>query len=156
MTTTVRALTTAEIGSAGFLALLWEAAGVETGALLRIRDAELPTLQVIGAAPAEVDGFAAFDERDGHLELHYIAVSDAARGGGLGSRLVDAVRHAAPHLELHAATDDDAVEFYRRIGFAIAPGPRDPRWPDRPRYACTITPLNEKHDEKPPPRRPES
>ncbi|GAA3029492.1 GNAT family N-acetyltransferase [Microbacterium dextranolyticum] len=138
----IRPLTAAEIGSAPFLALLWEAAGVETEALRRIRDDELPSLRVIGAVPSEVSGFAAFDERDGYLELHYIAVADTARADGLGSRLVDAARHSAPHLELHAGTDDDAVGFYRRLGFAIAPAPRDPRWPERPRYTCTIAPLD--------------
>lgn len=43
MTTPIRPLTRAEIESAAFGPLLWEAAGVDADALMHIRDAELPT-----------------------------------------------------------------------------------------------------------------
>ncbi len=145
MTTTVRPLTPDEIGSEAFLPLLWEAAGVDADALLWIRDAELPRLTVVGVVAGGILGFAAFgpDPARGRTELHYIAVAHEARGTGLGSRLVDAARRADPTLPLFASTDDDAVEFYRRLGFAVSDAPRDPRWPTRQRYDCTIPPLGD-------------
>lgn len=146
MTTPIRPLTRAEIESAAFGPLLWEAAGVDADALMHIRDAELPHLDVIGtveadaASAGDVVGFTAFDRRPDHLELHYLAVSEAARGVGLGARLIDAVRASAPGLALRAETDDDAVEFYRSLGFTVRDAPRDARWPGRRRYACEIGP----------------
>lgn len=146
MTTTVRTLTPDEIHSEAFLSLLWEAAGVDTDALIRIRDVELPTLTVVGSVDGDVRGFAAFGP-DGHgadrTELHYIAVAHEARGTGLGSRLVDAARRADPTAPLYASTDDDAVDFYRRLGFTVSDAPRDPRWPTRQRYDCLIEPLED-------------
>jgi len=141
MTAPIRPLTRAEIASPAFGPLLWEAAGVDADALMHIRDAELPRLQVVGAVEGDVVGFAAFDRRSDHLELEYLAVSEGARGAGLGTALIDAVRAAAPGLPLHAETDDDAVEFYRSLGFAVRDAPGDARWPGRRRYDCRIGPL---------------
>lgn len=141
MTAAVRPLTADEIGSASFLPLLWEAAGEDADALAWIRDADLPKLQVVGAVDGGVRGFAAFSPDGDRTEIHYIAVAHEARGTGLGRRLVDAARRADSTLPLFASTDDDAVEFYRRLGFTITGAPRDPRWPTRQRYHCTIAPL---------------
>lgn len=146
MTATVRPLTRAEIASRDFLPLLWEAAGVDADALAWIRDVDLPKLQVVGAVGDRLLGFAAFGPDGARTELHYIAVADDARGSGLGSRLVDAARRADTTLPLYASTDDDAVDFYRRLGFTVSSAPRDPRWPTRQRYDCTIAPLGDAAD----------
>lgn len=53
---------------------------------------------------------------------------------GLGSQLLNVVATSFP--EVYLETDDDAVDFYRKLGFVISPKERDPRWPDRERYAC--------------------
>lgn len=143
---TVRPLTRAEIESGAFWTLLGEAAGADAVGLLRIRDEELPGLETIGVVDGEVIAFAAYAEPArnggpvpaGSLVLEYIAVAADRRGEGLGTRLVDAVRRARPGIPLVAETDDDAVDFYRALGFAVAPAPRDARWPDRERYRCTL------------------
>jgi GNAT superfamily N-acetyltransferase len=144
VTATVRRLTAEEIDTDGFLALLGEAAGLDTDALIRIRDVELPTMTVVGTVDGSVLGFAAFGadtHGEDRTELHYIAVAHEARGTGLGSRLVDAARRADTTRPLYASTDDDAVDFYRRLGFVVADAPRDPRWPTRQRYDCLLDPL---------------
>lgn len=135
---TVRALTRPEIESPAFWALLHEAAGVDADALRRIRDTELPALAVIGVVDGDVIAFAAYAVEPDRLVLEYIAVASDRRGVGLGARLVDAVRRARPDLPLIAETDDDAVDFYRALGFSVDAAPRDARWPDRRRYRCTL------------------
>ena len=45
------------------------------------------------------------------------------------------VHRAAP---IFAQTDDDAIGFYRSLGFVDSPAPRDARWPDRQRYDCVL------------------
>ena len=142
MDTPIRPLTRAEIVSPAVGPMLWEAATVDADALMHIRDVELPHLEVIGSADdaGDVVGFAAFARHRDHLELHYLAVSETARGAGLGSRLIDAVRAADPSLPLRAETDDDAVDFYRTLGFTVTGAPRDARWPARRRYRCEMPP----------------
>ena len=115
MTATVRPLTADEIAADAFLALLWEAAGVDTDALIRIRDVELPTMTVVGTVEdGRVLGFAAFGA-DAHgadrAELHYIAVAHEARGTGLGSRLVDAAFCSLPSRPLYVISYNESVYF---------------------------------------------
>ena len=118
----IRPLTRAEIESAAFGPLLWEAAGVDADALMHIRDAELPHLDVIGtveadaASAGDVVGFTAFDRRPDHLELHYLAVSEAARGVGLGARLIDAVRALETLSEASTRTDQSSLRQARLAG----------------------------------------
>lgn len=52
--------------------------------------------------------------------------------------LVNAVRAAVGGAAIRAETDDDAVGFYRRLGFAITMRDPDPRWPGRQRYDCLL------------------
>lgn len=142
MTAQIRPLTADEIGSGEMWNLLADAAGVDTGALRQIRDTELPTMRVFGAVDRRVIGFAAVALRPDLLELEYLAVDASARGSGLGTRLIDAARRLDASLPLHAHTDDDAVDFYRALGFEVTRAPRDARWPDRERYACTLAALS--------------
>lgn len=138
----VRPLTRDEVEGSAFWTLLHEAAGVDDDALRGIRDAELPALDVIGVVDGDVIAFAAYAAAHDRLVLEYLAVDSDRRGAGLGARLVDAVRRARPALPLVAETDDDAVDFYRALGFAIGPAPRDARWPERRRYRCTLDAAN--------------
>ncbi|NLI85833.1 MAG: GNAT family N-acetyltransferase [Propionibacterium sp.] len=134
----VRPLTRAEIESPAFWTLLHEAAGVADDALRHIRETELAALEVIGVTDGEVIAFAAFTVTADQLTLEYIAVDAGSRGRGIGACLVDTIRSAHPGLPLLAETDNDAVDFYRALGFTVEPRPTDPRWPGRPRYRCTL------------------
>jgi ribosomal protein S18 acetylase RimI-like enzyme len=137
----IRLLSTAEIATDSFRRLLWRAAEVDDAALAAIVSDELPELTVLGIVDDDGPvGFVAFGARDGVMEIDYIAVSERAAGQGWGRALVDAVRARAGDRPLRAETDDDAVDFYRRLGFAVrAAGGPDPRWPDRRRYDCLLS-----------------
>lgn len=136
----IRRLGAAEIAGPEFVALLKLAAEVEDGELERIRTQELARLTVIGSVEdGRLVAFAAFDADADPVVLSYIAVDVGAQGRGLGNALIESVRRAAGGRALLAETDDDAVAFYRRIGFRITSrSDRDPRWPDRPRYDCLL------------------
>ncbi|KZE91786.1 GNAT family N-acetyltransferase [Microbacterium sp. TNHR37B] len=137
----IRPLRRDELEGAGFDALVWRAAEVDAEARARIVRDELTTMTVWGAV--ERDGtilaFAAFDAKPTLVHLEYIATSERAEGRGIGRALVQLLRTRTPGSTIHAETDDDAVGFYRRLGFTISPrAGRDPRWPDRQRYDCDL------------------
>jgi len=136
----IRALTADETTSAEFAHLLWLAAEVDDDELARIRRDELAGLAVIGAVQnCRVVAFAAFDPLDDPVPIEYIAVDEHEQGRGLGTALVAAVREAAGGRAVCAETDDDAVDFYRRLGFAVSGRKAaDPRWPGRRRYDCLL------------------
>jgi ribosomal protein S18 acetylase RimI-like enzyme len=137
----VRRLTRAEIDSAAFLRLLRLAAELEDEELRRIRDEELPAFDVFGiVVDGEVVGFSASRVETDRVALEYIATSPERRGAGLGAQLVAATRLTSPGRPLLAQTDDDAVGFYRALGFTATPAPADPRWPERQRYDCVLPP----------------
>lgn len=101
-------------------------AGTEADAeeLGRIVRDGLPRLSVIGVVEdGRVLAFAAFDSATDPVVIEYIAVDGHAQRFGHGTALVDAVRTAARGRSVYAQTDDDAVDFYRRIGpeFVVAP-----------------------------------
>lgn len=128
-----------DVASDEFRHLLWLAAEVESAELDRITHGELPHLWVRGMSdPDGLVAFIACDLRSNPVEIMYIAVHERARGLGLGRRLVQGIKDAAPNRGILAETDDDAVDFYRRLGFTIAAGHTDARWPDRRRYVCTL------------------
>jgi len=134
--TSIQALSADAIESDSFLALLFDAVEVESDALLRIRDEELPRLQVAGVVEHEsVVAFAAWDAASVPLVLEYIAVDATHRGRGLGRQLIE---YISANGAIEAETDDDAVDFYRRLGFTISDAGRDARWPDRRRYRCVL------------------
>lgn len=65
-----------------------------------------------------------------------IAVDEACRKRGVGSRLLSFVLENFNISELTAETDDDAVGFYLKFGFSIA---ETKTVFDTKRYVCTIS-----------------
>ena len=131
----IRDLAPSDLASPRFLELLRLAAELPDEELARLRDEELPALTVIGAVEdGRLDAFAAARPVEEGLEIEYLA----SLRRGLGSALVRELQRTHPGAAIIALTDDDAVGFYRRLGFTEAPAPTDPRWPGRPRYRCTL------------------
>lgn len=135
---TICALSTQEQDTADFWRLLWFAVEVDQGALRHIHDVELPALEVIGHVDQMVRSFVAFRQEPGRVVIEYIAVDHEQRGSGLGTELLTAVGDWHPQQPLVAQTDDDAIGFYRALGFRTALAPVDPRWPERRRYDCVL------------------
>jgi len=69
----------------------------------------------------------------GTIGIRSIVVAPAWRHRGLGRTLLDSLAGRAGASMVVAETDDDAVGFYRRCGFAIEDAP--PKF-GRPRYWC--------------------
>ncbi len=135
----IRALTSDETASPEFRHLLWLAVEVDDAQLNAIARDVLPKLTVHGVVKDDrVVAFVAFDAGTDPMAIEYIAVDEREQGRGHGTALIDAVRSHANGRSVYAQTDDDAVEFYRRAGFAVEPAEPDPRWPDRQRYDCLL------------------
>ena len=75
---------------------------------------------------------------EGGVEVLGIAVAEALRGRGIGRYMVRRLLEAVPCSTLTAETDDDAVDFYRRCGFAVTRFVR--AYPDGEavRYRCVL------------------
>lgn len=135
-----RELTATDFHSPAFRALLWLAVEVDDAELDRIIGEHLPRLTTVGVVDGgTVVGFVAYDEQTSPLTIEYIATAPERRGTGVGESLIRQVRAAHPAADIFAETDDDAIGFYRRVGFSHRSAPPDPRWPERPRYACTLS-----------------
>ena len=142
----IRALTRAELSSAEDAHLAWLAAEMGAGdhkVFARDQLAQLSTLGVFEhdtlVAIAAFAGASTSNIADDPVVLEYLATQESAQGRGLGRALVAAIHAEHPDRTIVAETDDDAVEFYRRLGFSIEQtGSSDPRWPDRRRYRCTL------------------
>ena len=137
----IRDLTAAEIDMPEFWHLLWFSSEYDDAKLRRVHETELPRLTVIGAWEGDdVVGFAAFKATTRGAVIEYLAVCEAAQGKGVGSALVGELRRRYPHATITAQTDDDAIGFYRSLGFMDSRAPLDRRWPDRRRYDCVLPP----------------
>lgn len=142
----IRALTRAELNSPDVAHLSWLAAEIEAGdheVFARDQLARLSTLGVFEhdtlVAFTAFAGAAPSNTADDPVVLEYLATHEGAQGRGYGRALVAAIQEKHPRRTLFAETDDDAVEFYRRLGFSIEhTDSPDPRWPDRRRYRCTL------------------
>jgi len=135
----MRNLSRADLESPQFLHLLWLATGLDNLSLRRIRDNHLPRLAVAGVmADGAVVGFVAYDEGDSRVVMKYIATVEARRGARIGSSLVHELQRRHPGLAIFAQTDDDAIGFYRKLGFTETAAPQDPRWPSQRRYDCLL------------------
>jgi ribosomal protein S18 acetylase RimI-like enzyme len=69
----------------------------------------------------------------GTIGIRSIAVAPTWRDRGLGRALIDSLAERARAKRVVAETDDDAVGFYRRCGFAVEDAPPKS---GRPRYWC--------------------
>jgi ribosomal protein S18 acetylase RimI-like enzyme len=137
---TFRTLTKTDFNGPEFRELLWLAVEVEDAELTQIINEHLPQLSTVGIMDGDsLLGFVAYDPKASHLTIEYIATTPEQRGTGLGESLIRQIQHTHPAVDIYAETDDDAIGFYRRIGFVHHSAPRDPRWPDRARYACMLT-----------------
>jgi ribosomal protein S18 acetylase RimI-like enzyme len=135
----IRTLRRDETAGPGFAHLMWLATEAGEQELGRILREELPGLSVIGVVEGNrVVAFAALDPGVDPTVIEYIAVEEASQGRGHGGALVDAARDAGSSRAVYAETDDDAVDFYRRLGFTVTGKAPDPRWPERQRYACLL------------------
>jgi ribosomal protein S18 acetylase RimI-like enzyme len=135
----IRELTADELATPEFAHLLWLAVEVDDVEVARIASEHLPELTIRGVVEdGRVVAFIACDVAADPLTIEYIAVEEDARTRGHARALVEAARDLAGGRDVYAQTDDDAVDFYRRIGFEITDRERDPRWPERRRYDCRL------------------
>ena len=132
-------LSPADFDRDAFRRLLFAATDYDDDRLQQVIDDELPGRTVIGTRDAGVvTGFAAFAPDPDTTVLEYIAAAEDRRGEGVGTALIAAVQRRNPGSAVLAETDDDAVDFYRAVGFLVRPGSPDPRWPGRQRYECLL------------------
>ncbi len=134
----MRTLTAVEMEDGHFFSLLRESAGQNDDELRALIAGDLRAMRVVGAFHiSSLVAFAAFRVTEDKIILEYTAVDDACRRQGVGRSLIREIREAHPGALL-AETDDDAVEFYRRLNFRISRGTPDPRWPETQRYTCVL------------------
>jgi ribosomal protein S18 acetylase RimI-like enzyme len=69
------------------------------------------------------------------LELKHIAVEPGARGNGYGRGLILELIEIKQPAIIEAETDEDSVEFYRRVGFAIVS--LGEKYPGAERFKCS-------------------
>lgn len=155
----IRDLATAELASDAVRGLMHLACGYEGARLDAVIRDELPALTVTAVVPASGPSegargpasdalpiaLAAFcpagtDGSDGSpAVIEYLATAPRHQHEGVASLLIDEIRRRRPKAAVIAETDDDAIGFYRALGFTDEPA-TDPRWPDTPRYRCTLAP----------------
>lgn len=87
------------------------------------------------AEDGRVLGICGFEVTASQVEIHLIAVDEDHHKQGIGGQMIAALKEAY-RLPILAETDDDAVGFYRKIGFE-AIGFQHPRWGMR--YTCVLT-----------------
>ncbi len=68
--------------------------------------------------------------------IRSVAVDPLHRARGIGRRMVRAVALRFPEATLVAETDEDAVRFYERCGFAIES--LGEKYPGAERFRCTL------------------
>ena len=114
----MRELTDIDLASHEALALMRLAAGQPQAELRRILAEDLPGMTVYGTGPhGHPASLAAALDGDG-VTLEYIAVEASQHGRGVGRALVEAL--ALRGRQIIAETDEDAVGFYRALGFQVA------------------------------------
>ena len=159
----LRNLSASELTGPEVRELLRLATDFDDGALDRLVSEVLPRLTVLAAmdddagrtpialaAYAPPGGQAVREPEAGPQEprpspsttIEYIATSPTHQRTGTARALIAEIRRRHPRAVLRASTDDDAIGFYRALGFLDHPAPRDPRWPERRCYDCVLDVLD--------------
>ncbi len=85
------------------------------------------------AEAGAIQGVVGVDLRDpGLVEISHLAVEASCRGQGRGRRLVETIQRAVAPRVCWLTTDEDAVGFYRRLGFVVHS--LGERYPGRERF----------------------
>lgn len=74
-----------------------------------------------------------------HCVIKHIAVSPAARGNGVGRKMIDFICDEYSFDLISVETDKDAVEFYRSYGFKITS--LGEKYPGVERFLCELKPF---------------
>jgi len=82
----------------------------------------------------EVLGIVGFRHADRSLIIQHIAVNPECRGMGYGRGLILELIELKNPDKITVETDEDAVEFYRNIGFSISS--LGEKYPGVERYQC--------------------
>lgn len=83
----------------------------------------------------EVVGIIGFRRHGKEIEILHIAVHPELRGAGFGRGMILELVHQEKPDVVKAETDEEAVDFYRNIGFTIES--RGEVYPGVERFACT-------------------
>ena len=134
-----------ELDDPGLRGLLRLATDYDETALTRLVVEELPALVVLAAfdddGPAAMAAYRVPAPGPAPaVVVEYLATAPAYQRRGLAGALIAEIRRRHPAAVVRASTDDDAVGFYRGLGFLDSPAPVDPRWPGRRRYDCALPP----------------
>lgn len=96
-----------------------------------------PSLELFGyESEDEVVGIIGFQRYDGgEIRIRHLAVKPECRGAGFGrGQILELIELEKPRAVV-AETDEESVEFYRRIGFEIES--LGERYPGVERFRCT-------------------
>ncbi|CAM3525062.1 GNAT family N-acetyltransferase [Marinicrinis lubricantis] len=96
----------------------------ESEQLLYAYEEEGRLVGVIGILP-EQDGF----------QITHIAVAPEERRKGIGEEMIVLAAEQRDAIQISAETDDDAVDFYRKVGFIVTS--LGETFPGVERYLCT-------------------
>ena len=88
-------------------------------------------------------GIVVFVTENGTAEILDIAVKPEYRKHGIGRKLIDFIFNRFPVDTIIAETDDEAVGFYKRYGFAVTP---TKEVSDIRRYFCKLSAVSKHYD----------
>ena len=88
-------------------------------------------------------GIVVFVMENGTAEILDIAVKPEYRKHGIGKSLIDFIFTQFPIDNITAETDDEAVEFYKKCGFALTP---TAAVEDTARYFCKLSAVSKHYD----------
>ena len=87
-------------------------------------------------AGGRLAGIIGYRRRHADLEITHLAVRDGLRRRGVARALISAVARRHAGFQLTAETDDEAVGFYRAIGFMTEALPREMHFTQR--WRCRL------------------